>query len=147
MRARSPRPRLLRRLAYLTRSLADAQQATDPLDGPEEVRRGWFLGWCRGRLGLWWWHRRFDMARLLDPRERPELPLLLIGPDDVEPRLVDFRVERLLSAGWRLVTAIDLTRQYVGYDALPALPGWSWFDAVEDWKRATGEVEARQVQP
>lgn len=31
----------------------------------------------------------------------------------------------------RLAIAIDLTRQYVGADVLPAIAGWSWFDAIE----------------
>jgi hypothetical protein len=29
------------------------------------------------------------------------------------------------------VEALRLTREYVGEDLLPALPGWSWFDATE----------------
>ena len=31
----------------------------------------------------------------------------------------------------RLVTAIDLTRQFVGEDVLPAVEGWSWYDAIQ----------------
>lgn len=35
-----------------------------------------------------------------------------------------------------LAEAIRLTREYVGEDKLPALEGWSWFDAMQKYEAA-----------
>jgi hypothetical protein len=32
-----------------------------------------------------------------------------------------------------MAEALRLTREYIGPDLLPALAGWSWFDALEGW--------------
>lgn len=34
-----------------------------------------------------------------------------------------------------LAEALRLTQEYVGDETLPALPGWSWFDALEHYRR------------
>ena len=47
-----------------------------------------------------------------------------------------------LAAG---LVAIDLTRQYVGEEVLPAIEGWSWFDWVQRADAALARYrEARQ---
>lgn len=43
--------------------------------------------------------------------------------NDAEPVLIDLLRQA--------IEALRLTREYVGEDLLPALPGWSWFDATE----------------
>jgi len=35
--------------------------------------------------------------------------------------------------------AMELTRQYVGYMTLPAIEGWSWYDADQKAKEALAE--------
>ena len=37
--------------------------------------------------------------------------------------------------------AFEFTRQYVGYHLLPALEGWSWYDADQALKTITEEQE------
>jgi hypothetical protein len=48
------------------------------------------------------------------------------------------------------VEAVRLTREYVGEELLPALPGWTWFDACENARAvlatARGEQSARGEQ-
>ena len=44
------------------------------------------------------------------------------------PAPLDGLRETLLAEG---IEAFRLTREYVGEDTLPALPGWSWFDWTE----------------
>ena len=44
------------------------------------------------------------------------------------PTSLDGLREALLAEG---IEAFRLTREYVGEDTLPALPGWSWFDWTE----------------
>lgn len=34
-----------------------------------------------------------------------------------------------------MAEALRLTREYVGEDKLPALPGWSWFDAMQQYEK------------
>jgi len=46
-----------------------------------------------------------------------------------------------VSPDWRalageLAEAIRLTREYVGEESLPAVPGWSWFDATQHFDAA-----------
>lgn len=36
-------------------------------------------------------------------------------------------------------TAMVFTRQYVGHEVLPAISGWSWFDADEEAKEAISQ--------
>lgn len=33
----------------------------------------------------------------------------------------------------KLAEALRLTQEYVGPDLLPPVPGWSWFDALQDY--------------
>lgn len=37
---------------------------------------------------------------------------------------------RMNSKMYDLATALRLTQEYIGSDALPPLPGWSWWDAL-----------------
>ena len=46
-----------------------------------------------------------------------------------EARLAKY--EALEAAAYRAIEAFRLTREYVGEGLLPALPGWSWYDADE----------------
>ena len=48
----------------------------------------------------------------------------------------------LLSALLQAKEAFRLTREYVGVDALPALEGWSWFDAVQAIDAAIKKAKA-----
>ena len=43
----------------------------------------------------------------------------------------DFVIKELLAALVQCSEAFEFTRQYVGYRMLPAIKGWSWFDADE----------------
>jgi len=43
------------------------------------------------------------------------------------------------------VEALRLTREYVGEDMLPALPGWSWFDATERANAILGAASSVQA--
>lgn len=36
---------------------------------------------------------------------------------------------------YRLAEALRLTREYVGADRLPAIEGWSWYDALRRYQR------------
>jgi hypothetical protein len=47
------------------------------------------------------------------------------------PNGIDWR-----SIAGELVEAIRLTREYVGEESLPAVPGWSWFDATQHFDAA-----------
>lgn len=40
----------------------------------------------------------------------------------------------------RLAEALRLTQEYVGDATLPALPGWEWFDALEEYKAYMANV-------
>ncbi len=40
------------------------------------------------------------------------------------------REKRLEDALERCIEAMRLTREYVGEEMLPPLPGWSWYDAT-----------------
>ena len=42
--------------------------------------------------------------------------------------------------------AMEYTRQYVGYETLPAIPGWSWFDADEAAKGLIERISNGDVQ-
>lgn len=64
------------------------------------------------------------------PRSHHNVPREVLA---VNNRLVEERNEWRKMAG-RLATAIDLTRQYVGEDTLPAIEGWSWFDATRAYE-------------
>jgi hypothetical protein len=48
--------------------------------------------------------------------------------EDVPALLAEIR--RLRAANAELAQAIRLTREYVGEDLLPAVEGWSWYDAL-----------------
>jgi hypothetical protein len=37
----------------------------------------------------------------------------------------------------QLAEAIRLTREYVGENMLPAVPGWSWYDAMQRFEQAS----------
>lgn len=43
-------------------------------------------------------------------------------------------------AEYELARALCLTREYVGAEMLPAIPGWSWYDALSEY--APGMLEA-----
>lgn len=45
-------------------------------------------------------------------------------------------LDALKQAARQAREAFRLTREYVGEDVLPALPGWAWFDADEALERA-----------
>lgn len=49
------------------------------------------------------------------------------GPSPID--ILQARVAELESVLREYRQAMDFTRQYVGYETLPAIPGWSWFDA------------------
>lgn len=34
----------------------------------------------------------------------------------------------------KLAEALRLTQEYVGDDLLPPVPGWSWFDALQEYQ-------------
>lgn len=59
------------------------------------------------------------------------------------------RVRAAESMALRLAEALRLTREYVGEEALPAIEGWSWYDALEAYKAATPGYEylTRTGQP
>lgn len=47
----------------------------------------------------------------------------------------------------KLAEALRLTQEYVGDEVLPALPGWSWYDALEEfneWKSGAFDYENEQ---
>lgn len=52
---------------------------------------------------------------------------------------------------WRLIAeklaeAIRLTREYVGEANLPALPGWSWYEATKRYEEAVAAVPPAEPQ-
>jgi hypothetical protein len=49
--------------------------------------------------------------------------------------ILTLRVQELEDALAKCLVAFQLTREYVGEDVLPELPGWSWFDAVQNADR------------
>lgn len=53
-------------------------------------------------------------------------------------------VEVLRAHADMLARAIDLTQQYVGTETLSALPGWSWFDALEAHRALATEEEVSE---
>lgn len=63
-------------------------------------------------------------------------PSMLVRSDDPigMAQEVEQHVNGMQAVIADLVQAIDYTRQYIGEDALPAVPGWSWFDATEKAK-------------
>lgn len=57
-------------------------------------------------------------------------------------------VERWQGIARRLADAIRLTREYVEPKvALPARPGWSWYDAITEWSAAVGSPPADVIHP
>lgn len=50
------------------------------------------------------------------------------------------RVKELEEALIQYREAMELTRQYVGYETLPPIPGWSWFDADERAKQVLKDL-------
>ena len=64
----------------------------------------------------------------LEMRER-----ILAIEAEAAPHPLDGLREALLAEG---IEAFRLTREYVGEDTLPALPGWSWFDWTEKARAA-----------
>lgn len=69
--------------------------------------------------------------------------------DDLSPRLVEAasRIEKMTDVLHQAREAIRLTREYVdvycyidGPKLLPAIAGWSWFDAVAAIDAALGDV-------
>ena len=55
----------------------------------------------------------------------------------------------LWGAAQEALEAFEFTRQYVGYDMLPALPGWSWYDACERLRAALAaeHQEPQEAKP
>lgn len=51
-------------------------------------------------------------------------------------RVTDVALEQERALSDQLAQALRLTQEYVGNELLPALPGWSWFDALEAYKAA-----------
>jgi hypothetical protein len=49
------------------------------------------------------------------------------------------RIAQLEDAARKARDALHWTREYVGEDRLPAVPGWSWFDATNALDAALGE--------
>lgn len=43
--------------------------------------------------------------------------------------------EELYAHATALAQAIRYTRDYVGHEVLPAVEGWSWFDALTDFEK------------
>lgn len=56
-----------------------------------------------------------------------ELPHQTVADED------ECEQERLARAVAGLAQALRLTREYVGADLLPAVEGWSWYDALRRW--------------
>lgn len=86
---------------------------------------------------------QFNAARypLLHPDPGPiaddtELPTAPPSSADIEPPDVDWPT--LVAHG---LVAFQLTREYVGEEVLPALPGWSWFDWSEKANAALAQPE------
>lgn len=50
------------------------------------------------------------------------------------PPIWQARITELERHAVMLAQALRHTQEYVGPDLLPALPGWSWFDALEAHK-------------
>ena len=45
------------------------------------------------------------------------------------------RIEELEKACAQAIEAFDFTSKYVGEKMLPAIPGWSWYDATLELNR------------
>ena len=72
-----------------------------------------------------------------DPADRCNAQYLV---DEVER--LQAQVKQLADALNFAVLAIHLTREYVGEERLPALDGWSWFDATKRGEHALAAYEA-----
>jgi hypothetical protein len=64
-------------------------------------------------------------------------------------RLMDAGLAHLIAAAPRLLKACEdareafrLTREYVGEDMLPEIPGWSWYDADQELGAAITKATA-----
>lgn len=55
------------------------------------------------------------------------------GRADAVLAVIEPELQQLREAVAELAQAIRLTREYVGADLLPAIDGWSWYDALRRW--------------
>lgn len=75
-----------------------------------------------------------DFANLREQGSTWQLP---IDPDMTKQDLVK-ELRRWHAIAYRAASAIRQTREYVGYLTLPAMPGWSWFDSLNELHDALG---------
>ena len=75
------------------------------------------------------WQAAFD-GKLLNHIESELIGVQYVGHYDAGIRAIKQQLAESQAREAKLREAIEFTRQYVGEDRLPPLPGWSWFDAL-----------------
>lgn len=67
------------------------------------------------------------------PPALPAFPAPQGGTQGPSGALLQARLEIAWRMADMLADALRLTQEYVGDETLPPLPGWSWFDALEQY--------------